>query len=445
MDEYATEGQKFSHVCTTGSWTVPAHGSLFTGTYPSEHGVHANNRYLSINSNGTIAEQLSEAGYRTVGFSANPWITPEFGFVDGFDEFYEIQQTVPFEDAGDPRAFFRNRTFDSRTDRLRKIARWVGQDNTSGRLVNLLYRKFKNSHPVPTAEMVNSRIIEWRDSYEREKPFFMFINYMDVHEPYRVHDQYVDADVERDIDMHDIEWNLDSLGQEDINQVTADRVNQIYNASVTYLDTNLEDLFSELKYLDEINDTVVVITSDHGQSLGENQYWGHGTFLYDDLVEVPLIVSAPDSLLDAWPERTTPLSLGEVPFYLMNTIDESFDSLASTLETSAQKKLNGESAPILAESHGPHEVGDHALDGVSKEGYRAIYSGEYRIVRNLEEDSSEVSALGSASIEDRERVRSRLEKHESEFVASLNNIHGGESNTGIETGTKERLADLGYM
>jgi arylsulfatase A-like enzyme len=293
--------------------------------------------------------------------------------------------------------------------------------------------------------MVNSRIIEWRDSYEREKPFFMFINYMDVHEPYRVHDQYVDADVERDIDMHDIEWNLDSLGQEDINQVTADRVNQIYNASVTYLDTNLEDLFSELKYLDEINDTVVVITSDHGQSLGENQYWGHGTFLYDDLVEVPLIVSAPDSLLDAWPERTTPLSLGEVPFYLMNTIDESFDSLASTLETSAQKKLNGESAPILAESHGPHEVGDHALDGVSKEGYRAIYSGEYRIVRNLEEDSSEVSALGSASIEDRERVRSRLEKHESEFVASLNNIHGGESNTGIETGTKERLADLGYM
>lgn len=103
----------------------PRHSSLFTGFLPSEIDTNVHNRTLSVPTDETLADTLSEAGYTTVGFSPNPWVTPEFDFDRGFDEFYDLVNVLPFDDAPAPL----DEDWGDGPQKLLQVVKWCLSDN----------------------------------------------------------------------------------------------------------------------------------------------------------------------------------------------------------------------------------------------------------------------------------------------------------------------------
>ncbi|ELZ87911.1 sulfatase [Haloferax volcanii] len=442
LDSLASKGIQYNDTISTGSWTVPAHGSLFSGMYPSENGAHAKNKSFPIVESKTLAGQLTSSGYQTVGFSTNPWITPEFGFASGFDDFYNIKPTIPFDNAGNPKSFLENTEFETVFQRWGGIANWLVSGNPAKRAINGLYQKLTDSHPIPTAETVLSRMSAWKEE-SAEQPFFMFVNFMDVHEPYRLHDEYLEGEFGSD-DIPDIKWNLSSLDQDSISKSSRSQINEIYDASVQYLDDQINSLLTWLESTGDLDNTIVIVGSDHGQSLGEQGFWGHGSFLQNELVKLPLIVSAQKEYLNRWPSSSMTISLAELPYYILNSFNEKFDSNSSIVENSAETKLQGNNYPVLVESHGPHEAGDFTGKNISNEGYRSVWLSNQYSLRNLEEETMTVNLDGSDYVQ-KKQVYDEFVQYEDEIMSGLEKPKEMDSVRQIEGGTKERLEDLGYM
>ena len=444
IDKLADEGRKFDYAFSTGSWTVPAHGSLFTGMYPSEHGIHALNKYFTADPEDTLAGQLSELGYETVGFSSNPWVTTEFRFANGFDKFYDIKPPLLFEDAGDPRSPLKHPDYESYLREKVEIAQRLFSGSLIKQSINGLHQRLSNTHPIPTAEKVRSRVTQWDADRESSEPFFLFFNFMDTHEPYRVHEEYIDSNELNLSTSPEIKWNQDSLELGTLDQSTSDWLDAVYDASVEYLDSQLDELFSWLKESGMMDDTIVLFMSDHGQSLGENNFWGHGTFLYDELIRVPLIVSTDESHLNSWPDASTTVSIGELPFYLFDSIGESFVPNSSTLYDTATEKLQGNDAPVMTESHGPPEGNDDLPPEVSADGYRSVRLNEYQLLRNLDEDTVDVRVTGSQK-DSLDEMSRQLEQFEANLLSGLDTVELNQNMLGVRADTRQRLEDLGYL
>lgn len=425
LDNLRRESVSFTQAYSTGSWTVPAHGSLFTGSMPTEHGAHAKNKHLTVEPSETLAGKLSSNGYTSAGFSTNPWITNEFGFTAGFDEFKYINQSLLF-DGPDPRdEDFGDGTIRKYTDFLK----WCLSKNGFKRFVNGIYYRFLLEEFTMPAEVVNDNVFSWLREQDNS-PFFLFINYMDAHEPYRARSEYLQSDVSTDWDA----WNLHSK-KHPPEQEDEDKIRQLYDASISYLDKQLGRLLSQI----DLEDTLLLILSDHGQSLGEQGYWGHGTYLYEELVHVPLLVRQPGD--DSARESHNLVSIADIPRYIFDSIGLQFDEDESHSFTASDNRENS----VVIESHGPHQDIDLAGIDVSEEGYRSVYLSDWRATRHLDTDHIIIDEVagsdkGSIPIDAKAKISEIESKYEDEIDSSR-----PKSNTGdISSNMKERLKDLGY-
>ena len=239
IDRLAEDGVLFSNTRSQAPWTLPSHASLFTSLYPSLHGARAfnNMRFLDAGAadrlepwNLTLAELLQAAGYRTAGIASAAWLSETFGLDQGFDV--------------------------SDVDR---------------------------SH---TASLLVDKAIAWLDQPSPE-PTFLFLHFFDVHdysspEPFAT--RFADesyAGPLRD-DVNSIGNNLyDNLSSEDLAYAVAK-----YDAALRYVDHELERLFAHLRRTETYDETLVVLTSDHGEEFWEHGAAGHGFGLYDEQLRV---------------------------------------------------------------------------------------------------------------------------------------------------------------
>jgi arylsulfatase len=152
---------------------------------------------------------------------------------------------------------------------------------------------------------VNAAVLEWLDGRDASWPFFAYLHYMEPHMPYRAHDGVtaprnpalsVDVDdaslsfrtaagVRQDAHERNRSWGFDALEHE--------RLVQLYDGEVAYLDDVLRRLFAELETRHALDRTIVVVTADHGEALGEHGLYSHAVSLYEPEVHVPLIVRLP--------------------------------------------------------------------------------------------------------------------------------------------------------
>lgn len=405
----------FDKAYSTGSWTIPAHGSLFTGKLPSEHGAHAKQKFLETKPEDTLSGKLSKIGYNSVGFSTNPWITDEFGFTTGFNNFHEIYPNLPFSDKeSDPR----NQLNDPNAQ---KIFQWIFSGNPFKRVINGVYAKYFKSLPYAPADMMTKNITNWM-SESSEQPFFIFANYMDAHEPYISKKRDIDGDV------LDFEWNLHCYenGPDPNNHK---EIQSIYDSSISYLDRNLRKLIDSL----DLNNTLLITLGDHGQSLGENNYWGHGTHLSEELIHVPLIINSPTDFCSLDPSDI--ISLRDVP----NLI---FEYLNIHCDENIMPSNHRTCDTIIAESFGPHQEVDSIPDSIPESGYRVIMNNKGHLLRNLDEDNSEFTPIINQA--ENEKIRSELLEIEAETFENIE-TNGLNEQKEIEKGTQERLKDLGYL
>lgn len=310
IDALAKQGTLFESAISTCSWSLPSHVSLVTGRYVYEHGV-GNVPPMPLlgpsgsNFNGfpTLGEELEQNGYRTGAFSANRvYFSHTLGFGRGFLHFEDY-----FHSPAD--AFVRTlfgrefaRIYLSRSDKslVRRALRGLGftailDRDTEG----WGSRGGARSVRKPASE-VNQETLRWIDR-DRQRPFFAFLNYIDVHNPYG-------APANSPKPTWDRRSSVDQ-----------------YDAGVNYVDDNIGQLMRELERRGLANNTVVIITSDHGESLGDHGLTYHGAALYWELIHVPLIVWYPGHV-PAGLRVSQPVTNAAIPATVM-------DLLRSTQQT----------------------------------------------------------------------------------------------------------------
>jgi len=257
LDEFAEEGIRFTNAYSASSHTREAVPALLTGEYPD---VAINDSYRLATE--TIASQLSKAGFATGGFHSNPFVSRAYGFDQGFDEF---------------------------DDDLH-----FGQH----KLVALAQRaldKLRNRH-YARAEEINERSLSWIDSLDSDEPFFLWNHYMDTHGPYEPPGEYATLYADKKLSGRDAQ-SLYQRAIDDPESITEEErqlLIDLYDAEIRYNDEYIGEFLKELRNRDLLEDSLLVVTADHGDAFGEHGYYEHPRYLHDEITHVPLFVREPD-------------------------------------------------------------------------------------------------------------------------------------------------------
>ncbi|SEP98967.1 sulfatase [Natrinema salaciae] len=286
LSRFAEEAAVFESAVAPAPWTLPVHASLFTGRYPSQHGADQGSPYLEDET--TLASVLSAAGYDTACYSSNAWITPYTGLTDGFDEQDSFFEILPGDVLSGPLASAWQAVNDN--EYLRELA---------SRLVHLGAKAHATLASGEGADSKTPSVIDRTKSFiddsESETGWFAFVNLMDAHLPYYPPEEYreefapgVDPD---DVCQNSKEYNA---GARAIDDDEWDDIRGLYDAEIAHMDAELGRLFDWLRETGQWEETTVVVCADHGELHGEHDLYGHEFALYDQLINVPLLVKHPD-------------------------------------------------------------------------------------------------------------------------------------------------------
>ena len=265
LDALAKEGVLFEDAYAASSWTLPSHASIFTGQYPSVHGAD-DDRPLDKRL-PTIGEEMQELGYRTGVFSANYYIFSRLnGFARGFHHFTDHYQSI---------GNVVTNTLYGRAIEYYVFHRLLGLEHKLGRV---------------TAPLLTEHFLTWIDQNQK-KPYFAVLNYYDIHAPYIPPQPYRSMFSEQSEPGGKIntDWGMDNIY---LNLSPAEVQGEIdaYDGAIAYVDDSISQLLANLQERGNLDNTIVVITSDHGESFGEHGLFEHHNSLYPEVIHVPLIL-----------------------------------------------------------------------------------------------------------------------------------------------------------
>jgi arylsulfatase A-like enzyme len=265
----------------TASWTVPSHASILTGKLPrsagfQHRGTTAAGSYVAANRRlrergETLPEVMRRAGYETSGVSGNTWISPHGGFDEGFERFEVVTHR-----------------------RQARLHRKGVKDRLLWRLDAVRARLDDG------AEAIADLIETWAANRDR-RPFFWFVNLIECHSPYMPPKPFnplgaadrwrAAAEASRHLDLQSI-WRC-SLGGFDVPPDAIDRMRRLHAASATQVDAWVARVMELLDRRGLLDETQLVLTSDHGENLGDAGLLGHAFSLDDRLIRVPLVTAGP--------------------------------------------------------------------------------------------------------------------------------------------------------
>lgn len=270
-------------------WTLPSHASIFTGTTPLKHGAHADHKHLN-DALTTLPEILHANGYETVAISNNTWISDEFGFDQGFENFYKTWQYIQSDtDLGQ---IAREK---EGIDKLQKAARALFDGNPVANLTNAIYGRFFRKTEDDGAARTNEWIDNWLEGRDDSRPFFLFVNYIEPHleyHPPKVHaKKHLPESItyEQAMEIPQDAWSF-IADETEISEEDFEILRALYRAEISYIEEKVEEVIKLLKTAGKWENTLFIITSDHGENIGEHGLMDHQYALYDTLLHVPLFV-----------------------------------------------------------------------------------------------------------------------------------------------------------
>lgn len=258
LDSLAATSTVFHNAYSTSAWTSPAVASLFTSRYPSQHGVNEFDAKL-LDPELTLAELLRRRGYRSGGFSSNVLIGRSRGFQQGFDDF-DVQGAREVDGLE-----FSERTFET----ARRALRWID----------------RLSKPSEGSE-------------EEAPPVFVYLHVLDPHLPYAPDSKALDRVFEGGArpDAKRVNREMQTHLTRQIDEETRHEVRRLYDAEVSSTDAGLEFFFSKLSKRGLLDNSIIVITSDHGEELWDHGMFGHHHSLHEEVLRVPVLIRTPRQL-----------------------------------------------------------------------------------------------------------------------------------------------------
>ncbi|WP_436923609.1 sulfatase-like hydrolase/transferase [Halosimplex amylolyticum] len=289
LAKLASSGTRATRAFSAAPWTLPSHASLLTGVPSSAHGAHADHELLD-DRHPLLSELFRDAGYETVCVSNNTWLSAESGFDRGFDEFRQMWQLVQSENA------LSELVDVTEENRTRLVARKLFAGNPLVNAANALYRRFVRDRADDGARRSTAWIADWLDDRSREDPFFLLVNYLEPHldyePPRRTTEPHLpdDATYEEAMAVPQEPWDY-LAGTLDLSDRDLRLLRDLYRGEITYFDEQLAALKAALVAAGEWEDTILVVTADHGENVGDHGLMDHQYCLYDTLVHVPLVVT----------------------------------------------------------------------------------------------------------------------------------------------------------
>ena len=357
IDRFAAESVRFENAIAASSWTIPTVASIFTGVYPA---VHKTINYESVLPSEllTIAEAFQAGGYKTGARISNILINDRHGYMQGFDDGHIVMNLYKL-------LFF---------ERLLAQARITAH------------------YDFAPADEITDAAISWLRRNHRRR-FFLYVHYYDPHYPYAPPEPYamkwIDPAIAKRFPYHalvgDTLWNLVSEYQMGTRKKPEEiaAIRAVYDGEVLYADHHVGRLLSYLHAIERDRDTVVVFVADHGEQFYEHGERLHSKSLYNEEVQVPLIIRAP-----GYAPRVVKRRVRQLDLY--PTIAE-LAGLPARLEGGpiggmlARQAMGVSLAPMLAAGDLPAAYQDEALasldiDGVKKE---AFFQGFWKLIENL--------------------------------------------------------------
>lgn len=303
LDAFARDATTFENAWAQSSWCLPNYATLMTGHRPEVHGLYSSLPFRGLPAwEETVAERMRRAGYRTGGFTAGVYTLPAWGLDRGFDVYANHFSTAPLR----PGRF---------ADMLPDIEGWIVKESS--------------------------------------RPFFLYATVDDLHAPYGNASTGSAVAATRDVDDIGVDFfrayngepvipgskmasRLDAFRRD---PTALERLSRLYDENVRSVDRSISRFLSTLKKRGLWDRTLVVITADHGELLGEHGLLGHTEGLYEPVLRVPLLVRHP----------RYKTSLGARIPALVERIDLTPTLIESGGATTARMELQGRSLlPLLA-------------------------------------------------------------------------------------------------
>lgn len=262
LDALAARATVFTDVSANAPYTLPAHSTLFSGQFPSVHGVEDKGRVLSSRRSPVLARELAAHAYRTQAFTSAVFLTPQFGFAQGFDGFSIVD---PFRHA-------ESRFFE-------ELARTAPEQGLTPHL----------------REGGMARVGQWLEQHADE-PFFLFLHTYEVHDydPPRAGEPCPVAGCGiAGLDYR--EFLLKKKTPQPFPGTERERahIGHLYDQALAHVDRELGRLLAELARLGLEDETIVAVTSDHGEELFERGFLQHGKSLHRENLAIPWILRVP--------------------------------------------------------------------------------------------------------------------------------------------------------
>jgi len=335
----------FKNTICQAPWTKPSVGSMLTSLYPAVHGADSQGEHgdnfseaqirgnVSILNESvvTLAEVLSNNGYATAGFTGGGYTHSFFGFGKGFDVYH---------------------------------------DNAGG------------------IKTINYEIFDWLKN-NNTKPFFIFTHFFDAHYPFKVLPPYgnmfgtykskVNVDRQFEIDVNSGKRKLNS---EDINRLVS-----LYDGGIYYVDVQLGLLFNMLRKMGCYDNTIIILSSDHGEGFMEHDLIAHADIMYNEVMRIPLIIR--------WPE----LGKGKTIGNQARSIDI-MPTILDFIDVKAPGNIHGVSLHPMIKG----DVKDHliAFSETERMGFqKAVSDGQFKMIYNCRSKKEELYDLNNDAGEHR--------------------------------------------
>ena len=391
IDKLAEESVLYTRAIAPSSWTLPSHASLFTGKFTSSHGARYDPDGPLLLTNA-ISGPKSWDAYRARGLAQNEVTLAEVLKETG----YTTAAVV-----GGPwmkRIFGLNKGFDYYND---------SQISTvNGRL----------------ASQVTTSALNWLER-RREKKFFLFLNYFDPHGPYSPPEGFA---------LRFLPKGTNFTGREP----TLEEINALYDAEILYMDHYIGRFLQKLKVENLYNDTLIIVTSDHGELFGEHGKFGHGHYLYQEELHVPLFIKYPAG--EVSPKRT------DLRAQLTDILPMIYERVGITIPGNIQGTSPSQiKHPIIAETY--------PLPLISKDGsWQSIFEGDFKFIWNsknqhmlfnLKDDPEENVNIIVQDSKRTERMWAQMEQYLAKLPKPGLAVPAGEP----DDQTREALKSLGYV
>ena len=392
IDKLASDGVLFENVIAQSSWTLPSHATLMTSKYPIQHGALSYNNPMN-ESEVTLAETLKTNGYTTCAFISTVLVSSKFGFNQGFDTFDE--------------------TLDSDYER-------------------------------PVTEF-HKKSLKWVNRNYKRK-FFLWMHYFEPHFPYLPHEpdtslyeSYLNKG-KKGMFNHTHEWIKEEFNRSkaDLSDKDQNRMKALYGGEVTYIDGFIGELIYKIKAMGLYDKSLIVLISDHGESLGEHHLIEHGESLYEPEIRVPLIIKLPFN--------NGGIKKGKRVKVRAQLIDV-MPTILSALKIKPLAKFYGSDLIPYMRDEGKLKLNDSYSE---VHNFKSLTRGESKLILslpvkgkpelfNLKTDAGEKENLFQSSHEQGKNLRKDLFK----WIITMNNPFPNVAKIDIKT--EEKLKSLGYL